>query len=783
MITAAAERMRRMRARRQADRSSKPILYETEDWQDFLKPESLPRKAGCQPNEIGRVILKELVDNALDTGASTVTLDDHGGPGTDATVKDDGPGLDPSDVVKLFAVNRPLRSSKKVRRPLRGMLGNGLRVVMGAIAAFEGTIHVTSRGHALILAVDPLTGKTTIVSDEPVPEKSGLAVRIAFPQAMFSEDAFALARLAIRLVEKGAKFYRGPSLPSWYSPAALLQLIAAAPKGVKPPAVIRDAFGIKDQSASLDPNWCKQFLAKHHNGKVEIGRLGENAFGGYYRAVTGTADFDGAKVPFTVEAFVTAKAADKGDGTAFDMPFFLNGSLSLAKLSYHADSTGLTLYGCGLDIKIGGPKRANYSIAISVITPYLQLTGDGKAPHLGPFATAIEKALKDAAGRAYRNMKRPEGMMSVVDAAYAVMAEAYAKASDGGERGQLPAKARQIMYAARPDILRLTGRKSFSDKDFTQYHLPDFQRDYPEETENWNVVYDARGHLVEPHTGESVPLGTLQVRQYLGLRPRFGGPKLADGLLFPTAGPLNRYRNVLFVEKEGFDELFEAVRLAERFDIAVMSTKGMSVIAAHELIDRIAKLVDKVLVMHDFDVSGFSILGTLGTDSRRYEFENDLSDKIVDIGLRLDDIVEMGLDPEIVEVENRAARRKTLWRHGATPDEIEFLAPEDEDEDCQRVELNAMTTGQLVDFVERKLTENGVAKLVPDRDTLDAQARRLIEHRATRAILKRNAKAIARKAAETKLPANLPKRVTALLDQRPELSWDMALDVVLHGEE
>ena len=36
-------------------------------------------------------------------------------------------------------------------------------------------------------------------------------------------------------------------------------------------------------------------------------------------------------------------------------------------------------------------------------------------------------------------------------------------------------------------------------------------------------------------------------------------------------------------------------------------------------------------------------MGTLGTDSRRYTFESDLDDVIVDLGLRLEDIEKMEL--------------------------------------------------------------------------------------------------------------------------------------------
>ena len=47
--------------------------------------------------------------------------------------------------------------------------------------------------------------------------------------------------------------------------------------------------------------------------------------------------------------------------------------------------------------------------------------------------------------------------MTIREAAWQVMPQAYLKASSGGT---LPAHARQIMYAARGEIQRLTGRSS-----------------------------------------------------------------------------------------------------------------------------------------------------------------------------------------------------------------------------------------------------------------------------------------------------------------------------------
>ena len=191
----------------------------------------------------------------------------------------------------------------------------------------------------------------------------------------------------------------------------------------------------------------------------------------------------------------------------------------------------------------------------------------------------------------------------------------------------------------------------------------------------------------------------------------------------PTTGPENRYSAVLFVEKEGFNALLAQARIAERFDIAIMSTKGMSTTAARLLLDRLAPRIDKVLVAHDFDVSGFSIFGTLGSDGRRYRFHNDVH--IVDLGLRLSDVEALGLDSEPVETSGDwAARAATLAAHGASMTEISFLRH-------RRVELNAMPADVFVRFLERKLAEHGIGKVVPGNEVLEQHARHVLTRALT----------------------------------------------------
>jgi hypothetical protein len=496
-----------------------------------------------------------------------------------------------------------------------------------------------------------------------------------------------------------------------------------------------------------------------------LGMIGPGAYDRFYARQTGITAVRGADIPFVIEAWAICQRPEKRGSGAVRVTLLLNRTPSAADIMAHSYPEVLSIRGCGLDRYVTGTRTADYRIVLGVIAPYIELATDGKAPALAPFSEAIATTLRKACGAAYRAMDKPTGKISIKDAAWQVMRAAYHAASGGGA---LPANARQIMYAARPEILRLTGRGKIDDKYFTQTLLPDYVEEHQAETRDWDVVFDARGHFVEPHTGRTVDLGTLAVRQYLGERPTPEGPvQLDPGHMVSTTGPLHRYGSVLFVEKEGFASLLERARIAERFDISIMSTKGMSVTAARLLLDRLAPFIDKILVLHDFDVSGFSIFGTLGSDGRRYQFANRI--KLVDIGLRLTDIKELGLEFEPVETSGEWDKRaETLQEHGATVEEIRLLRH-------GRVELNAMPSDVFIKLLERKLAEHGVRKVVPPDDVLLTHARKVIARELTnRALATVHAEAAAN-AAAIELPGDLRAQVMALLTRQPDIPWDLAV--------
>lgn len=134
--------------------------------------------------------------------------------------------------------------------------------------------------------------------------------------------------------------------------------------------------------------------------------------------------------------------------------------------------------------------------------------------------------------------------MTIKEAAYWCMGAAYRKASGNCK---LPANARQIYYAARPEILKRTGLDTLDSKYFCQTLLTGYMNEY--DTADWNVVWDDRGHIIEPYTGKTYGLGTLSVRGYLAghRRPVLEQPGFSSASVL-TCGPDGRFGAVLFIE-------------------------------------------------------------------------------------------------------------------------------------------------------------------------------------------------------------------------------------------
>jgi hypothetical protein len=390
---------------------------------------------------------------------------------------------------------------------------------------------------------------------------------------------------------------------------------------------------------------------------------------------------------------------------------------------------------------------------------------------------------RNPSSRRYRfaRMTR-ERSIQFKEAAAEIMVNAYNKASGNG---RYTALARQVMYCARDYIQRKTGKPLQSDY-FTQHLLPDYIKEHG--CHHWRTGYDPRGHLIEPHGGNVVNLGTDEVRRYLkGNHDPRHIEATFTGANIDFHGPEGNFGALLFIEKEGFGPLLREANIADRFDIATLSTKGMSVTAARELADEICFKFDiPLLILRDFDKTGFSISGTLQRDTCRYEFRNVIT--VIELGLSLDDVKDLGLieqfEHQVVHKARKSIMIENLRENGASEEEIEFMFADWERDKClRRVELNALTSPQMVEFIERKLKENHIEKIVPSEESL-AEAYRLFTRNAkVQEVIDEAIEEIDDEEDETEIPVDLEKRVRDYLVKHPTVRWDEAVKKVVDGKD
>jgi 5S rRNA maturation endonuclease (ribonuclease M5) len=355
--------------------------------------------------------------------------------------------------------------------------------------------------------------------------------------------------------------------------------------------------------------------------------------------------------------------------------------------------------------------------------------------------------------------------------AYKHMEEAYNKASSNGKYW---ANARQIFYAVRPLVLAEATKDEFDSK----YFMVLLKNYLEERSPNWRVVWDARGHFTEPHTDHRIGVGGIEVMKYI---ESWTSEFLEDDLDFldemvQTKGPGNRFGSALFIEKEGFDQILEEAKFAERYDMAIISTKGNPVKAACDLLNRLQETV-RIFILHDFDKSGFIIRKTLSEGCRMAE-----GCEFIDLGLRLEDVKNLGLESEEVSDNSSAWKAKIKLREcGATDEEINFLI---EREDYRgwsgkRVELNAMMTEEFIEFIERKLKKYEVKKVIPGKEELAIAYRRAILGRKVQEFIKEKEEDVR----IYEVPNNLKNQVEKYLKKNPESSWDMAVWQLAEDEE
>ena len=168
-------------------------------------------------------------------------------------------------------------STKLLRLPTRGALGNGLRVVAGAVLASDGSLAVITRDRRIELRPER-DGTTTVVRTTKVKFPIGTRIEISFGPALPSDQAaLSWAQIACHLAQ--GTTYGGRSSPWWYDLSQFHELLYAS--GDRP---VRELIanldgctggnaGIIVAAAKLNRVACKNVTREQATNLLEAARL------------------------------------------------------------------------------------------------------------------------------------------------------------------------------------------------------------------------------------------------------------------------------------------------------------------------------------------------------------------------------------------------------------------------------------------------------------------------------------------------------------------------------
>lgn len=329
--------------------------------------------------------------------------------------------------------------------------------------------------------------------------------------------------------------------------------------------------------------------------------------------------------------------------------------------------------------------------------------------------------------------------------------------------------ARDLYYATRPLCYahhRWPIKAELKYGYFSQTLLTEYQ-------EGWGAIEglwrDPRGHLHEPHTGKVLSLGTREVAAY--------------------EFPPYTFDKVLYVEKEGEMPKLREARLAERYDMAIVSGKGYPAEAARTLFESAKEGDYQLFVFHDADLDGYNIARVMREATRRMPH---YSVEVVDIGLTVEDALDMSLDPEPFSRKKDIPRELRLSLSNTARRYLYRPNPDGGGVRGERFELNAiLPSARRMEYIERKLQESGVrGKVIPPDDELAGLAgeryRSMMAARVTEAIddlisAEELKKEIADRFAESFSLDQARRYIEEHFDNDSAASWREALDAELEA--
>jgi hypothetical protein len=755
---------------------------------EYFDTKELQAQTGQPINKFGEVVLKELIDNALDAcesaGINPViqigmsTTEDR----IRICVSDNGTGISESVIKSILNFESRTSDKAAYKAPTRGAQGNAFKTIIGIPHALGGgLVTIDSQGlrHTIkanatpagtididhkIIQIDDREG-TAVYVDMPLrvvrPRWYARATAIFNPHAIvkictFDDMEFTMLTFDAE-PEESTDFYNSlsecqkikpnePTSAHWYDDGDFKKLVylQGAQNDIELGKFVRKFRGLtstgkakaitsqvskeyrlvsdiyKDSIAVESMRIAMQCESKPVQPKA-LGAIGESNLLSrldvdrhWYKQVSGMID----NVPYVFEILIAESEGAKG------FYFGVNHSVTFGDFLRQGTIKSGELNGTGIEGALADIVDTDEHLVIAhLIGIGLPFLDRGKSNLSLPpeMIERISGAVWHAAKALYKEHKakdrdfakvlreydarHKESSLSIVDAVFTVLPDAIQAATDN-ER--LPANVRALYYKVRDAIQAYTTKEL----DYGYFSQTILIRYWQENGRNPLIYNDPRGVLYAPHSNDVLQLGTLEVDEYL----------------FPEY----EYNKILFIEKKGLLHTIKAANLHKKYDMAVLAGEGYSSEAIRTLLDKAQTGQDyTIFVLHDADPDGYNILRTIQDSTKRMPDHNI---EVIDLGLRVQDAIDLNISFETFTRKNQLAQGLDL-----NAIEKEYFGGKvtmvgtKKSWVCRRIELNAMSAGELVDYIDKGIGQaiedrNLDKKVIPPELTLNDTANELFKH-------------------------------------------------------
>lgn len=332
----------------------------------------------------------------------------------------------------------------------------------------------------------------------------------------------------------------------------------------------------------------------------------------------------------------------------------------------------------------------DYRFVFHFISPYFIFKDAGKTEIditsiITDLAKELRKALAKEKKRYDSSIEKP---IQNTDLLRPYMDDAFSLASTNGKYA---ITARQMWYKIR----EISGAPDEAYTAFTQTVLTEWINNHPEYEDKINFANRGVFYIGDKQDG----LGTANVRNFINNIDKasntfncYGG--VSDIVYIDDNFNVEyKYDKVLYIEKTGFDDIFKAEKIGEKYHMIIVSGQGFATRAAKTILYALQNKGLKLYCMHDLDISGVNIFKSFQTTNDKFEHPIDIED----LGITIEDVYRYNIQPEQVE-KGKSDRDKLL----SMSDEYKIFF--DGGRYYNRVELNAFTTEQILEIMDRKLS-------------------------------------------------------------------------------